>query len=78
MIGLDIILSPNVNDYYSYVRPTYGIEVIIHPRSDFPYMRNQVTLLPGYEMKVSVLPSILQPDEPVRFFLIIFINQYPF
>lgn len=64
-VGLDLFLSPEPNEYVSYVKPYYGIQIAIHAQEDYPDMKNAVIVQPGYDVKIFITPSILISDEAV-------------
>lgn len=64
-VGIELFLAPEPNEYYSYIRPFYGIQVAIHPQDDYPDMKNPILVQPGYDVKVFVTPSVLISDQAV-------------
>lgn len=64
-MGLDLFLASDPKSYYSYIRPFYGIQVAIHPQEDYPHMKNNILVQPGYDVKVFITPSVLTSDHAV-------------
>lgn len=64
-MGLDLFLSPDPKEYYSYTRPFYGIQVAIHQQEDYPDMKSHILVQPGYDVKVLITPSVLISDQAV-------------
>lgn len=57
--GLDVILSPEPNEYISYHRTFYGIQVVVHNSDDFPVADSPIIVQPNYDMKILIEPTIL-------------------
>lgn len=62
---MELILSPEANEYVSYIRTFHGIQVAMHSPEDFPDLSSPVLLQPGYEMKIFITPSVLTSDKNV-------------
>lgn len=65
-VGLDLLLSPDANDYVSYHESYYGIEASIHNRHDFPDSGHFFSLLPGYNVDIYLTPTVIKSDDSVR------------
>lgn len=66
MVSLDLLLWPDSNNYVSYIKPQYGIDIIFHDRNDFADSRNTYSLLPGYNVDIFLTPTVVISDELIR------------
>lgn len=64
-VGMDLLLSPEPNEYYSYTRSFYGIHVAIHAQEDYPDMSSSFIIQPGYHAKAFITPYVVSSDEAV-------------
>lgn len=64
-MGMELYLAPEENEYVSYVRDVYGVQVAIHPQEDFPDFRKPIYIQPGYDFKIFITPSVLNIDKTV-------------
>lgn len=64
--GLDVILAPEPDEYFSYHRTIYGIQVTLHNPDDFPEVNNPMIVQPDYDIKILIEPTILISDQMVR------------
>lgn len=62
---MDLLLSPEPNEYYSYTRSFYGIHVAIHAQEDYPDMSSSFIIQPGYHAKAFITPYVVSSDEAV-------------
>lgn len=65
-MGLDLLLSPDADDYISYVRSFVGIQISIHGQEEYSDNRNLIIAIPGYDYRLFITPSILTSDESVN------------
>lgn len=63
--GLELILASEPNEYVSYYKTFYGIQIAIHSKEDYPDLSSPVLVQPGYDMKVLIRPSVLTSEENV-------------
>lgn len=64
-VGINLLLASEPDEYVSYVRAFYGIQVAIHGQEDYPDINNPILAQPGYDVKVFVTPSVLTSDQTV-------------
>lgn len=60
-----MLVTPEPNEYYSFVRPYYGVQVAIHGQNIFPDFNKPITVQPGYNIRVFFQPYVLTTDEAV-------------
>lgn len=63
--GLDVILAAQPDEYISYHRTFYGIQVALHNPDDFPVIANPLIVQPNYDMSILVEPTVLISDRKV-------------
>lgn len=61
-----LLIDAEPQEYYSFIRSYYGIQVEIHARDDYPEMSNPIIVQPGYSARVLISPSVVNTDENVR------------
>lgn len=60
-----MILAPEPNEYVSYHRTFYGIQVVLHNPDDFPEVNTPIIVQPDYDIKILIEPTILISDQTV-------------
>lgn len=65
-VGLEVVLSPDADDYVSFFKSFYAIDIAIHSRESFADSGSFFALLPGYNVNVYLTPSVVISDEIVR------------
>lgn len=60
------MLSPDADDYVSFFKSFYAIDMAIHSRESFADSGSFFALLPGYSVNVYLTPSVVISDEIVR------------
>lgn len=65
-VGLEVVLSPDADDYVSFFKSFYAIDIAIHSRESFADPGSFFALLPGYNVNVYLTPSVVISDEIVR------------
>lgn len=63
--GLDVILAPEPDQYVSYYRTFYGIQVAIHNPDDFPVVNSPLIVQANYDITILVEPTVLLSDPMV-------------
>lgn len=66
-MGLDLILSPDANDYISYIRSFVGTQISIHGQDEYSDNRNVIIALAGYDYKLFITPTVVHSDQSVNF-----------
>lgn len=64
-IGLNLVITPELNNYVAYTRSFYGVQAGIHNSDEFADLNNLVIAQPGYDVKVMLEPSVLVADPEV-------------
>lgn len=65
-VGMFLLIDAEPQEYYSFIRSYYGIQVEIHAQDDYPEMGNPIIVQPGYSARVLISPSVVNTDENVR------------
>lgn len=60
-----MILAAQPDEYISYHRTFYGIQVALHNPDDFPVIANPLIVQPNYDMSILVEPTVLISDRKV-------------
>lgn len=64
-VGLDILLSPDIDEYVSPIRPYEGIQISLHHPLEFPDSKHLIVIEPGFDYRFFVTPYVLSADEEV-------------
>lgn len=66
-MALNLLIDVSRENYLAYVRPYYGVQVLVHDSDRFPDTTiSKAVSQPGYETAISVKPSILVTRPEVR------------
>lgn len=65
-VALDLLLSPEANDYVSYYESFYGISTSIQPQDDFPDAGHFFSLVSGYNVDIYLTPTVIKSDNSLR------------
>lgn len=57
---------PEMSEYVAYTRDFYGVQVGIHPSDEFANLDNLAMAQPGYDVKITLTPSVLVADPNVK------------
>lgn len=63
--GLSVILASEPDEYVSYHRTFYGIQVALHNPDDFPVVNSPLIVQANYDMNILVEPTVLLSDQKV-------------
>lgn len=63
--GLSVILATEPDEYISYHRTFYGIQVALHNPDDFPVVNSPLIVQTNYDMNILVEPTVLLSDQKV-------------
>lgn len=62
---MDLLIAPEPNEYFSYIRSFYGVQVGIHAQNAYPDINNPIIVQPGYHAKAFITPYVVTSDEAV-------------
>lgn len=66
-VGLTLLIDVSRENYMAYVRPYYGVQILVHDSDRFPDTTiSKAVSQPGYETAILVKPSILVTGPEVR------------
>lgn len=74
---MDLLIAPEPNEYFSYIRSFYGVQVGIHAQNAYPDINNPIIVQPGYHAKAFITPYVVTSDEAVcSFYCFAYSNQH--
>lgn len=76
---MNLLIAPEPNEYFSYIRSFYGVQVGIHAQNAYPDINNPIIVQPGYHAKAFITPYVVTSDEAVcSFYCFAYSNQHLF
>lgn len=66
-MALNLLIDVSKQNYVSYVRSYYAVQVMIHDPVEYPESSiNKAISQPGFETIIAVKPSVVVSDESIR------------